>query len=1097
LFTDLVGSTALASRVGPDRAEQLRVEHFTLLRGAVERHGGVEVKNLGDGLMVVFESASSALACAVAMQQAFDVRNRFGDGTARLEIRVGVAAGEADVDDDDYFGPPVVEAARLCSVADGGQILATQVARLIAGSRGDHVFTALGARELKGLPAPVEVVEVGWEALTEADHAGFSVPFPSRLVPATGSVFVGRSRELARADQAWKAVYATDRRIWLVAGEAGIGKTTLVSRIASDIHGSGGVVVYGRCDEDLGVPYQPWVEALTTLVQRLPDDALEAHVAERRGDLARVVPALTHRTGAAPPAADDPEAERYALIGAVADLLARASALAPVLLVLDDLHWADAPTISMLRHLATQSDPLRVFVVATYRQTDLTASHPLTQAMAQLHRESSVEFVDLAGLDDAELLQLMEAIAGHEMEDDGVAVRDMIAAETGGNAFFATEVLRHLASTGAIEYREGRWVPTVDLTEQGLPVSVREVVSRRVARLGVDAERLLRFASVIGRDFDLDLVAEVAEIDEDEALDLLEAAEASAVVANIAPDRYMFSHALVATVLYDEMSPARRSRVHRRVAEALERQLGARSDERVGELARHWAAATVPDDAGKAIEYARRAGERAIAQLAPDEALRWFHQGLDLCTPDTDEEVHTRLLIGLGTAQRQIGDPAHRDTLLEASRRADAIGATDLLVSAALANHRGIPSIAGGTDAERVALLEKALDAVGTTDSTDRARLLAVLATELTFDPDRERCHDLSAEAVGIARRVGDAPTLLAVLRGVLADSDWYSTPAREEIVAVSDEVIDLAVSLGDYTGLAHGAASVASTMLALGDRHRYDRAVQLCVESATRVGQPLLLFRAAAVEATAAIIDGRLDEAETRAADLLDLGTRTGQPDVLVWYASLLATLRQHQGRAGELRDLAQGFADTSEPGTMIEQVARLGMVLGALDDADLARARADLATVDAFGNGLFIFKIFGLCVASEAAVRLGDTVLAAALFDALAPFHGMIECSVVTSSHSTSTCLGMLAELLGLRDEADTYFEEAAGLTEEFGAPYHLAVTSTEWARVLLGRDRVDVDHVTELLDAAGSAAERHGFGAVARDVAALRSQVERAHR
>ena len=229
VFTDLVGSTAIAARLGPDATEALRREHFACLRAGIARHGGREVKNLGDGLMVVFGSASEALAGAVAMLQAVDLRNRRTQGES-LSVRVGVATGEADEVDGDYFGQPVVEAARLCDCADGGQVLATATVQALAG-RSDITLRSLGMRELKGLADPVAVVEALWEPLADAVDA---FGLPDRLASADLQLFVGRRLELdALAAVVKEASASRSRRLVLVSGEAGMGKTTLLTAFAA------------------------------------------------------------------------------------------------------------------------------------------------------------------------------------------------------------------------------------------------------------------------------------------------------------------------------------------------------------------------------------------------------------------------------------------------------------------------------------------------------------------------------------------------------------------------------------------------------------------------------------------------------------------------------------------------------------------------------------------------------------------------------------------------------------------------------------------------------------------------------------------------
>jgi class 3 adenylate cyclase len=476
VFTDLVGSTTLLSRVGPTVGERLRVEHFTVLRDAVKGHGGREVKNTGDGLMLVFDSPAAAVSCAVAMQQALAARPLDAEP---LRIRVGVSVGEVDVDDDDYFGLPVVEAARLCAHADADEVLVSDLVRLLARSRSPFPLEPVGALELKGLAEPVEAHRVRWEPLP---RAGAALPVPARMSAGRSSVFVGRASEREVLEDAFKDVCSGNRRGVLISGEPGIGKTTLAATFAVSTSERDAWVLYGRCDEDLFVPYQPWVEALGHLVEHVPEELLADHVRERGAVLARLVPHLARRLVIEPPAAGAGAAdeERHLLFTAVVDLLSRAAARAPLVLLLDDLHWADQPSTQLLRHLLAAATTDRLLVVGTFRDSDVGRATSLAELLAALHREQGVDRIRLRGLGDDELLALLEMLAGHEMGAEGVALRNALLAEADGNPYFTTELLRHLVDTGAVARNsEGRWSAPSDLPATGLPVSIREVVGAR------------------------------------------------------------------------------------------------------------------------------------------------------------------------------------------------------------------------------------------------------------------------------------------------------------------------------------------------------------------------------------------------------------------------------------------------------------------------------------------------------------------------------------------------------------------------------------------------------------------------------------------
>ena len=276
LFTDIVGSTELSQRLSQDIADEVRRSHFSILRQAIAKSEGTEVKNLGDGLMVVFTSASAALACAVAMQQGVEQANRGSDHPVGL--RVGISRGDVVAEDQDYFGDPVIEAVRLCALCESGQVLATDLVRAMAGRRVRHECRSVGGLELKGLPEPVESIEVLWESLESSD-SGASVPLPRRLGVRPFVGVVGRETDLGSIRDALKRVSEGEgREVILVSGEAGLGKTTLVAEAARTAFDSGACVLFGRCEEDITTPYELFGEALGHYVAHAPENRLRTHL---------------------------------------------------------------------------------------------------------------------------------------------------------------------------------------------------------------------------------------------------------------------------------------------------------------------------------------------------------------------------------------------------------------------------------------------------------------------------------------------------------------------------------------------------------------------------------------------------------------------------------------------------------------------------------------------------------------------------------------------------------------------------------------------------------------------------------------------------
>jgi DNA-binding SARP family transcriptional activator len=918
----------------------------------------------------------------------------------------------------------------------------------------------------------------------EAAPGVVGMPLPPRLW--LEGLFVGREVECERLDGALEAVRADNgRRVVLVAGEPGIGKTTLVARFARAAHDADAVVLYGRCDEGLGIPYQPWVEALGHLVRHLAEDTLGAHVKLRGGELARLVPELVQRVGAAAPAASsDPEMDRYLLFGAVVDLLARASHDAPVMLVLEDLHWADLPTLQLLRHVVGDVS-MHLLVVATYRGSDI-GDHPLAATLADLYREPGVERITLGGLDLDALGALVEAARGYELDKAGLRLRDALAAETDGNPFFVTEVLRDLVEAGAPRSGEGnREVGSPD-TLLRVPASIRDVIIQRVTRLGAETRELLSVAAVVGRDFDVDVLADAAGFDELTVLDVLDAGTGAALVrpAVADADRYTFVHALIAHAIVEALSPARRRRAHARIAAALDARFGDKPGDRIGELARHWLAAR--EDPMKAIDHASQAGDYALAQLAPDEALRWYRQALDVLDQSAgpDDARRGNLLVGLGQAQRQTGDPAHRETLLAAAQLAQRLNDTELLVRAAVANSRGTSSAIYGTDAERVEVLEAARTATEGQSTPGRAKVLATLAAELAFS-DRTHMHVVAGEAIALAKRLDD-PTFVTVATRLEMPLRTPDTLAQR--VALGAEATTAAERTADPV-LRWLAANINYTpALETGDGEAFRTHVEVVDRLAHQNGQPHMLWVSALARSLGASVDGQLDRAEQFAAEALEIGMNNGQADASFVYGGQLIAIRFDQGRLDELSDLVEQSAAAIPGGE--------GRVIRALYYSEVGRPgdAGRLIEMDA-ANGFSAFSFdvtWTSCMAiyAQVAATVRNQRAAARLVEQIEPWRDQIATS------GTSIWNGSIAHGLGLAlatilhyDDAEEAFAEAAAAHERMRAPLLLARTRLEWARLLRRRDgEGDGERARELAHAAHAVAAELGAGSIERGAGEL---------
>jgi class 3 adenylate cyclase/tetratricopeptide (TPR) repeat protein len=1091
LFTDIVGSTELSQRLSAEVADEVRRGHFSILRQAITESGGTEVKNLGDGLMVAFSSASAALGCAVAMQQGVDHGNR--KAAEPVGLRVGLSVGEASNEDGDYFGDPVVEAARLCSRCATGQILATDFVRAMAGRRNRHECRSLGELTLKGLPVPVESIEVVWEPLGGSELTEM-IPLPGRLAvhPAVG--VVGRDTEVAAIANAVKEVGAGGgRQILLVSGEAGLGKTTVAAEAARSAFDAGAYVLFGHCEEDLATPYQLFAEALGHYVTHATEEQLLAHVEAHGSELSRLVPALASRIPDLPPSkATDADTERFLLFAAVVGLLSTMAGRQPGVLVLDDLQWADEGSLLLLRHLASADQAMRVLILGTYRDSELSQSHPLIDTLAALHRLSGVSQIQLTGLDDSGVVSFMEAAAGQSLGDAALGLAHAIYRETDGNPFFVSEVLRHLAETGAIFQDDtGRWAAKDSLEQMALPDSVHKVIGSRVGRLGKEASRVLSVASVIGRDFDLDLLALATGTGEDDLLDILEAASAAALVREPADasGQYNFAHALIQHTLYEDIGPNRRARAHRQVAEALDDLCGDRPGMRVGELARHWIAAR-PIDLAKAIRYSCQAGDAALSALAPADALRYYAQALDLHTETADPDPVRGLdvAIGLGTAQRQTGDPTYRDTLLTAARQAVAFGDTKRLVAAALANDRGYTSNSNATDTDKVDVLEMALDRLSA-DDPNRALVLATLCSDLVHGSSLERLQALADEALVIAQSSGDDATIVRVLNQVILPSLVPSQ--HEQTLARTADALVRAERLGDPVLLFFAAHARATSVFLAGNVDEVDRCIEIMGSLAEQIDQPILSWTNTFHLSKRAQIAGDTDLAEQLATEALQIGTDCGQPDAALFFGGQLLVVSVQRGTMGELIPLIEQMLDeaSAPDGGLTSVLAQAHAETDHTEDAqrlleEFAAADFDLPVTPGWITWMYCY--------AEAAIHCGDPKYAGPLFDRLAPWaEQSVANGSVTASGLVSHSLGGLATVLGRYDEADFYFSQSAASSARMKAKFYVAVTDLLWGCMLGERQAEgDAEKARGLLTKAHSVATANGYGTVERRaVTALR--------
>jgi DNA-binding SARP family transcriptional activator len=743
-------------------------------------------------------------------------------------------------------------------------------------------------------------------APAEPEHR--RVPLPPLLSPRMRGAFVGRDDELRTLTAAWERARSGSRELAFLAGEPGIGKTRLASEFAVQAQVDG-TVLYAACPQETVLPYQALVEALRHYARTHSDAIDAAALGPGAAELARLIPELAASVGGdGVDAGADPETRRYMMFDAVAAFLAQASAAAPILLVLDDLHWADPPTLRLLQHVVGSQRGASLLVLGTYREGEVTAGHPLAAVLAELRRTTGFERVRLAGLDERELGALVTFYAGSEAPPPLLqTLRD----GTDGNPFFVEEVMRNLIEKGTLFIEDGRWRSSLSVDELGVPTGVEEVLISRVGRLSDPASTALRHGSVLGREFGFDELRVMVDLDEEDLIAAMEEAlAAQLVVEEPSKDtsRYSFTHALVREGLYRGMARPRRARMHARAAAAIASTRGDSGDAEVAALALHYRLAGDAGDLAKAIEYSLRAGQRAFELLAWDEAVAHWDGAVTLLDrTDGDLALRVRLLVGLSDLMVVAGDAGGQISYLEralvlcerledprtTAKVHSKLGMSRALIDSIYAEFLDIGEAFRHFDAAREVLDQGPVSAA-------RGHLAAGVGCAYTYAFRIRDAIETSLEAMAIADQVGDE--LLWVAAAEL--NGWHNLAAGN--LGAGFAVLDRAFAIATDHGhpyLAWQAANMCGQYTwGLGDpdgaEAHFERALALPYIERTSYRQTL-----ADSFGRCHLVRGELEEARRHLSD--------ANP---AWFShSLKPLLDLWEGRWGATQELAREVRDAS----------------------------------------------------------------------------------------------------------------------------------------------------------------------------------------
>ncbi len=849
----------------------------------------------------------------------------------------------------------------------------------------------------------------------------------------------------------------------MMVGEPGIGKTRLAEEFGVYASLRGAQVLTGRAYEgEVALPYRPFVEAFRQYVQDRPDPLLRQELGDGAPEVAKLISEVRRRFPDIPEAPPlEPDAERLRLFESVSAFVRNAAAANPLVLLLDDLHWADKPSLLLLRYLARSVAGQRVLTLGAYRDVELDRTHPLSEVIATLRREQLYRRLLLRGLSEEDVLALLTAI---EPSEESAAARRALATalyrETEGNPFFMREVLSHLMEEGKLYREGGRWTSKVtSVSEFGIPEGVREVVGRRLSRLSEGCNRVLTLASTMTGGFSWEELKAITGESEPALLDLLDEALAAQLIQERRGDHagnYDFTHALIRQTLYGELSTPRRVILHRQIGRALEEVHADNLEPHLAELAHHFYQAAPGGEVDKAIDYARRAGDRAVALLAYEEAAGHYEIALQALDLKDRPEKRRRfdLLMALGQAYARADVPEKATAALEcAVQVAEALGDPQLQGDAAsayaLAAFRG-PLWGTGAD---VPALERALEAVGREDSPLRATLLATLSVSLYRLAPREQRLAMARQAKEMAERVGDfgaRASALSALHWALLGPEW-----TEERLAVANEWLQLAEEAGDRLQILWAHFFRLSDLAELGDMQEVERETVIASDLAEQMREPLLSGFRLLWACMRAAMEGRYGEAEQLFVQYIPIVQRTQHPHYVEAVTAHLFDIRRGQGRLGELEPiLPQGLEQFPEV-VSITQAALAYMYLET-DRPEQALEWFERLAANDFSDIPSDIATFSLT--ADIASRLGDRRRAALLYEMLQPYaaRGIVVSFALLCDGSASRLLGQLADTMGNWDDAERHFRDALAFNEKIGARPWLARTQSWYAAMLQRRDQ-----------------------------------------
>jgi len=640
----MVGSTLLNQTLGDEVASAIERKVADLALEQVAKHDGVVVKDTGDGLMAAFRSARRAVTCSQELQRKMAQRNWDQSGGA-TQLRIGLHTGEIIAENGDLQGETVIITKRIEETAPPSSIYASETVYAVLGTIRSELEDR-GDFDLKGIAVPWHLYEVPWQK-----KATRTVLDPNEPTP-----FVGREAEYRHLVGLAEKAIASSGALALIAGEAGVGKTRLIGEVAKKARDLGMLVLVGQClDMEGAPPYQPTIEQLERTVRIVSSDNVREALGENAPEVAKLLPELRQRYPDIPdPVALPPEQERRYLLHGMCEFIERGARAQPMMLVYEDLHWADESTLQLLHHLSQRLSEIPVLAIGTYRHTEVKPGHPFAAALPNMLRQRLAEDRVLKRLTEDGVAAILEGRTGRAPPSGLVS---LVYSETEGNPFFVEEMFRHLHDAGKLLDGEGHFKMGIHIADTEVPRGVRLIISQRLQKLSESCRHMLSRIAALGQNLDYSLITALADLEEDVLLDTLDEAERASIIRDSSSGRdvrYSFVHEQIRQTLLFELSTPRQQRMHLRIADTMEQMYRSRAEDHAAEIAHHLYQAGAAADGDRTAHYLILAGENARASSAFDEAIQMF-DAAETVLQSGDVDTRSRILFRRAMALRGAG----------------------------------------------------------------------------------------------------------------------------------------------------------------------------------------------------------------------------------------------------------------------------------------------------------------------------------------------------------------------------------------------------------------------------------------------------------